>query len=339
MKKVIMSFFAALVPTVCLGLDDACTKPDEFTIDKRCYVTDEEKQMSPYNTVVGLVPNWSNTPYCTGTIVEDIVAGQRKKRVYTAKHCTDIDDNFEPDIRLIAKGQGGLSYSLILDDSGNYDIKRDCGFSGDWAIYTINSNLDNIPYTELTNNRCSAGGSNFDARVVGYGALKIMSNVEIANFKNSYINFLDKHLEDIAKSNVDQYRNDRKARGFTDDGAVDYSNPIVKLFVMGGNMYDNALSQAERTAIFKDNDKLKVSRCQLSSDGYRQGCQSWTGNSGGPIFDEDGRLMGIMTRSHLLIGGANHAGGDYQSPTNADGVSGLEQSDGRPDTNIHFLQQ
>ena len=31
---------------------DHCTNPTEYTIDRRCYVTDKQKQQKPYNAVV-----------------------------------------------------------------------------------------------------------------------------------------------------------------------------------------------------------------------------------------------------------------------------------------------
>ena len=42
------------MPSVSMAADH-CTNPKEYTIDKRCYVTDEQKKEKPYNAVVALV--------------------------------------------------------------------------------------------------------------------------------------------------------------------------------------------------------------------------------------------------------------------------------------------
>ena len=46
---------------------DSCTNPSEYTIDRRCYVTDKQKQQKPYNATVGLI-DVDGYIYCTGTL-------------------------------------------------------------------------------------------------------------------------------------------------------------------------------------------------------------------------------------------------------------------------------
>ena len=63
-------------------------------------------------------------------------------------------------------------------------------------------------------------------------------------------------------------------------------------------------------AYFRDlflDKKLKVSHCYFTSSGDSVGCQIWGGNSGGGVFDDDGKLMGILTGYEAIIGGKNHA--------------------------------
>ena len=93
-------------------------------------------------------------------------------------------------------------------------------------------------------------------------------------------------------------------------GGIDYDNEYVQNFI-----YNN-------TTYWKTSDvrKLKVSVCKYLSTGREKGCQGWGGNSGGPIFDSDNKIMGIHTRGNRIIGGKHHAGkenwwtsGDYSS--------------------------
>ena len=70
MKKYAISSLLFLMPFVAMAADDHCTKPDEYTIDKRCYVTDEQKSQKPYNSVVQVIIPDKNG-ICTGTIVKE----------------------------------------------------------------------------------------------------------------------------------------------------------------------------------------------------------------------------------------------------------------------------
>lgn len=373
MKRGILSVLVALAPTVCWGLDDACTKPDEFTIDRRCYVTDEQKNVFPYNTVVALLSS-KNRIYCTGTIVQD--EAEHQMYVYTAKHCTDNNKDNISDNTLAIQTQQGEQYMVSLVRSGNLNIETGASRSGDWAIYNIDDAPDNLQGTTLTTYHSGfVGGfdalvdktpvsmsgnrgpvrhklalgemwsvNDFDARVVGYGALKIMNDAEIRTFREKYIEFLEENLDDAVREvyknkNLSEAEIERKIALYRDEpqlkglyGKNIYkNNPIVQEFISG--THTNSLSSKERSDIFKDIDNLKVSYCQLSTDGYQQGCQTWHGNSGGPIFDRDGRLMGMVTRGDSFIGGNRHASGGENSSKNND-----KDSDGRPDDNIHFLR-
>lgn len=353
------------MPTICFGLDDACTKPKEFTIDKRCYVTDEQKKTYPYNTVVALIEQ-DGFLYCTGTIISEF-NGSRIKRVYTAKHCTDVNEDNLVDETITIKTQDGATYKatnkdiLLTEAYGTGTL-----YSGDWAKYDLFDAPDDLPFTTFTTHHSGAlgkleataenssvseklflplflgkaflGDNNYNAQMVGYGALKIMSDKEIQDFKDKYTKFLETSLEDAVKKVhkddglsedemqeiIDLYKTDDYYTGFEDDG-VRTRNLIVKEFI-------KALSWNDYEALF-DVNNLKTSLCQLNVDGYKQGCQGWGGNSGGPIFDKDGRLMGIHTRGNGIIGGEHHAGRDYNNPDNDD-----LDSDGRPDSNIHFLK-
>lgn len=375
MMNKILPFLIVLMPTVCLGLDDACTKPSEFTIDKRCYVTDEQKKTYPYNTVVALIKQ-NGYPYCTGTIISEFKVVDYR-RVYTAKHCTDVNGDKVVDETITIQTQDGATYKATNKDIlpeeayGNYNIAEDTLYSGDWAKYDLFDTPYDLPFTTFTTHHSGLqgkleagaenslvsenfllirpqfsvkalfGANNYDAQVVGYGSLKIMSDKEIQDFKDKYTKFLETSLKDAVKKvhkddglsademqkKINDYETDDYNIGIVGD-AVYANNPIVEEFIYGA--LKNALSVNDFGALFLDNYNLKTSLCQLDVNGYRQGCQSWGGNSGGPIFDKDGRLMGIHTRGLSIIGGKHHAGQEYNNPD--------KDKDGRPDTNIHFLK-
>ena len=74
-----------------------------------------------------------------------------------------------------------------------------------------------------------------------------------------------------------------------------------------------------------NNSKLKLSHCTYSGTGRKIGCQGWGGNSGGPIFDDRGNIMGIHTRGNRIIGGSEHAGGEsWQDATDTSSISLLK---------------
>ena len=86
MKRILCVFSLLIMPIVCFGFDDACTKPNEFTIDKRCYVTEAQKQTKPFNAVASLKDIMGGI-YCSGVIVEK----KGELYLYTAKHCVQND--------------------------------------------------------------------------------------------------------------------------------------------------------------------------------------------------------------------------------------------------------
>ena len=284
MKKYITISLLLFVPFMSMAADH-CTNPKEYTVDKRCYVTDEQKKEKPYNAVVALIDNVD--PYCTGTIVK---GENGKPYLYTARHCTeDKDEAVKPSLQI--KLQDGRKLEVTKNNVGNYDIAENKNFAGDWAIYSIKQS--NIPMVEKTT-KIKIGLAPYeipyDAKVVGYGSLEIMSDKEISEFRNEYI----KYLQD--KKNV-EVQGTEESYGFRDDGGIYYYNAYVQDFV-----YSN-------TAYLKTSDykKLKVSVCKYLSTGREKGCQTWGGNSGGPIFDSDNKIMGIHTRGNSIIGGKHHA--------------------------------
>lgn len=282
MKKYIIISLLLFIPSLAMAADH-CTNPKEYTVDRRCYVTDAQKKEKPYNAVVALIDYYG--PYCTGTIVKD---KDDKHYLYTAKHCTG-DENDLVLSELQIKLQDGRKLKVTKKDTGIYNIKHDVFLKGDWAIYQLGTS--NVPSVEITDKKSIGLGPftyDYDARVVGYGSLKIMSDREISDFKQKYT----KYLKDKNK-NLDIITG---LRG----GGINTENSYVINFIQSELKY------------FVDYHALKVSNCKYSSNGKLTNCQTWPGNSGGPIFDSKNAIMGILTRGLHIIGGSHHAGSkDY----------------------------
>ena len=291
MKKYIIASLMIMIPFITWA-NDHCTNPSAYTIDKRCYVTDEEKAQKPYNTTVALINHTDNTPMCTGTIIQI----QDMLVVYTAAHCIVFDEHKAEKIKI--RLQDGREFIASHNNSGNFVLPPETVITEeeleewiiknnphDWAIYNIPEQYyDNIPYTSITNKNHSNALHN--ATVVGYGSLKIMSDNDINDFKQKYIDYLNG-------------RPQNEDHGFVNDNIV-INNPVVLNFLDEHqiDIYD---------VIFNDNKKLKQSKCKYGGEFSAENCQVWPGNSGGPVYDNNNHIMGIVTLVDFLIGGKQHA--------------------------------
>ena len=293
MKKYIVTSLLLLVPFMSMAAD-RCTDPDRYTIDRRCYVTDEQKKEKPYNATVYLIESG-----CTGTIIKF----KNGLYVYTAKHCV-VDKSGAVPYKIKIRTQSGTEFIAQKNKIGNFDtVVNPLNRSGDWAIYSIPSSYQ-IASTDFTDNQSHGWDIlqliKYDAQVIGYGVLKIMSDKEISNYKDKYIKYLKDKKWIVAKGDEGLY-------GFDGEGGVrayygGYGGPYVVNFLEylahndGKYYYD----------VFGDK-KLKVSQCKYSAQGQSVGCQIWGGNSGGGVFDKNGNLMGILAGYDAIIGGKNHA--------------------------------
>ena len=327
MRKNFVFFLMLFTPVVCFGLGDACNSPTEYTVDKRCYVTDMQKQTRPFNAVVGLI-NEDGDIYCTGTIVKL----KDSLYIFTAAHCTDLDGDGLPTNTIRVKLQDNRFFEVNRFINSDYFVVDDDpviqsylrGFQKDWAVYKF-QNVENVPFVSPTNQLdidvFSTFRFDYDALDVGYGALKIMSNQDIEDFKQSYVKFLKEQslpsgeirdkintAFDGVVDTIEAYRlneqnispHQKSELGFTSEGGISTRSVAVMIFLATNkDLYER---------LFKDNDKLKVSYCKYQSSGSEKNCQGWNGNSGGGLFDSSGNLMGIHTRGSEVIGGTSHGG-------------------------------
>ena len=193
MKRVIV-LFLLFVPFISWA-NDACTNPEAYTVDKRCYVTDEQKKEKPYNAVVALLGGYGGIAG-SGTIVKR--QGLTKNDVgyflYTAKHCADRNYDNIADDNLKVRLPNGQEFNAELVKQGNYRVTDgvESNFAGDWAKYRVMTTEQNAggDIRELIGNAYVKINDSFargakNVRVVGYGALKIMSDQEISDLKMS----------------------------------------------------------------------------------------------------------------------------------------------------------
>ena len=297
MKKYIITSLLLFVPFMSMAADH-CTDPKEYTIDKRCYVTNEQKKQKPYNGVVAILDG--SRPYCTGFIREY----EGNFFVYTAKHCV-VDEIYKAKVydKITIRTQSGNEIDADFNRVGDFDVASNpLDRQGDYAIYYISSGYkDRVKNLSvgLTKKKWQSK-STYNARVVGYGALKIMSDKEITDFKNEYKGYLAKKQINVKPDNEKKY--------YFEQGGVlavydDLSGrDVLNKFLLG-------LGKIKYEELF-ENTELKVSRCGFDSVAKPSGCQIWRGNSGGPVFDDSDNVMGILTGFNGIIGGENHAGAD-----------------------------
>ena len=197
MKRIGLLFLSFLL---CMPLiaraADYCTNPEEYTIDKRCYVTDEQKKEKPYNAVAMIVGQ--HGPDGSGTIVkrQGLTQDDVGYFLYTAKHCTDRNYDHIADDILRIRLPSGQEFDAKLISQGNYDFEDLATKLGDWAKYRLlmpdkDSNAKavlNGAYVKI--NGDLARGAH-DVRIIGYGRLKIMSDQDIEDFRTDYLNFAE----------------------------------------------------------------------------------------------------------------------------------------------------
>ena len=345
MIRYLLFFLLMLLPTISFGnreLRDGCIEngkyKSEYTIDRRCYVTDEQKKQTPYNAVVGIINN-KNEIFCTGTIFRDNetvgnISRVEGAHVFTAAHCVK---NKPQQMRIRLQN----NKEIIAEKVNIGTIPEERTFVGwdnrykgfDWAVYKIPENeQNNVNYVDIdtkkTSGRLHGPSSNQQIKVIGYGAASIMSDKEIKNYRLAYIEFLktekineiaenDKKCENLKGS--DKYDDclrridnmnmhlDREVNWLKQDGekVFPYFSPHDgAMGVMNDPRANKYFIKFTKEHPLEINvDTLKESLCYIGSD--KDFCQVWGGNSGGGIFVNN-KLMGIVSQAASGIGGSRH---------------------------------
>ncbi len=267
------------VPTVGMGAD-SCTNPKEYTIDKRCYVTDVKK---PFDSVVYLVSIVGN--YCSGVMIN---GDDGKKYIYTATHCVLPDDK---PIERISKNITAKTFSGRTMTAKFDKVIGD----GQVALYVIDKK--GLSLAEIGKKNALEK----DIHVVGYGNFEILSDETIKKFKAEYIDYLSREKSIYANGDEYQY-------GFVSDGGIIYNSDRKKEYYYNDYIKDfwNFLyinNQELYDSIFGD-PKLKMSTCKYYGNYSFDGCQVVRGDSGGGVFDENGNVIGIILKAEHVIGGS-----------------------------------
>lgn len=313
MIKKFLFLLVLFVPISVFASLDRCVEngkyASQYTIDKRCYVTDAQKKEKPYNAVVALVDDIGL--YCSGTIVKSD-DDKYEYYLYTAKHCTVYDKSKNPiflseeqpkyygakttftgPVNILSiKLQSGDILKAYRVSVGDCDISM-CGIKGDWAIYGVGKSDKYINSVKISDKTTEGDKVYYDARVIGYGSVKIMSDKEIEDFKQRYIKWMKDAM------NLD----DSDMVWGMEEGGVWIKSSGVKMFLMG-------LPEFYYKDLFCDENRLKVSNCKYSNKGTLRKCQVASGDSGGGIFDYNGNIMAIGTSGYSLIGGPYHLRAD-----------------------------
>ena len=156
----------------------------KFTIDRRCYVTPEQKKQSPYNATVALLNKYGEV-YCSGTIFRDNQNDTTLAKglyLYTAAHC--VPD--KPETKKIRLQDGSEMFVEKVNVSSHVDKYSDN--NGDWAVYKIPESEQNVlPFVDIGYGIDPASSQ---LNVVGHGGLAIMSDENIRAIKEDYVAFL-----------------------------------------------------------------------------------------------------------------------------------------------------
>lgn len=310
-------------------LRDGCVEngkyKKDYTIDRRCYVTDEQKKQSPYNATVGLIGD-KNEIYCTGTIFRDNQDISLQKLfqyntplpaqglyVYTAAHCAKNGAQ-QLKIRL----QNGQE---IITEKVNVGGRKDIpAWSDNWvltkdlAVYQMPENAQtDIPYADI---EYSDWESKKPLKLIGYGAAAILNNKEIHDVKQKYVGFLKTEFKNKIKELQDKDIANRTEQIWRYNGILNEleeqgENSIyVKGLFSDDNNGDIVVNYYTFDSFVKfiksalpTNELLKVSECDFSDERF---CQAWMGNSGGGLFSSDNKLIALASNMEWRFGGANH---------------------------------
>lgn len=271
--KTISSLLFMFIPIICFGFEDSCTNPKDYTIDRRCYVSDETWAKLPHKYVLKMYDKEIDLVFCAANMVSG--------KIVTAQHC--FNDRDLKNVEFIAFDGTIITAEKLNIYTDEWGFSPD--FWDDWAVLTPKPEFKSfVTDNSIYNIKDISNDSQQTYITIGCGGLKILSDEEIEKFKNTYTEFL--------KNNT-KYKESSAFGDFTDEATVDITTAIMKHdFLEDIEPYLQKTGMGTSQDIFVDSNNLKLSVCDTALEyegiedknwGFSR-CQSWHGNSGGGMY-------------------------------------------------------
>ncbi len=283
-----------MVPSMCWALSDACTNPKEYTIERRCYLTEDAWQRAPYKHVLKMWRKADGKVYCTA----NMVFGQ----IVTARHC--IEDYNVSDLKFIAFDGREITVKYV-------------GYENEFAYGKHNPFIDIVFLTPSEKDADFVKSNSINTAEsinsvtsgsfvsVGCGGLKILSDKEIDLFQHAYSEFLQNNKEYVARNSDEDF-----GKPILDDGkTMNLTYLLSKEFYEKINPYLIKYGLGTAEDIFTNDSKnIKASLCdrfdQPDEDRELYGnCSGWHGDSGGGVYRISNGVNGNNILSSNLCNG------------------------------------
>ena len=277
-----------VVPNICWALSDACTNPDEYTIERRCYVTNDVWQRAPYKHVLKMQKRSNGLVFCTANMV--------KGKIVTARHCIENNNMFDVDFVAFDGRKIQIGYLDHLSKYPNEYYQRDIAILEPslWGTSFVTENSINVI------DDASGEINNKSFINVGCGGLKILSDKEIHLFKQAYSEFLKNPNKQTVPAGEES---DVLYNPIIDNGKTANLIPYLgqKGFLNEFTQYLQKYGLGSAEDLFHDSYNMKMSLCtdfdlSRSLGLVYSNCKGWHGNSGGGVY----RVSGVLDKNNFI---------------------------------------
>ena len=280
-----------------LTLADVQRGPHTYKIDRRKYVSASQKLQVPFRHTLRIAMGKN---VCSATMAGgDIV---------TAQHCV-VNNRRGFEFETTDGSRFSLQNVDILMSDKSYDKVK----GADWAVFRVATDDGQRKYIE--NNSVDYANvfdyMGADLYSIGYGGMKILSDQEIAYYRQQYVKFLKEYRTADGGQMKPGILKRELGRVEKDDG-IDMAELYGWFFGLRTGNGESGVPQEW----FQDADKLKYSMCKNTARRAERDafvgldCQGWGGNSGGGLFviDKAGRakIVGVASTAYSVVGGYDH---------------------------------
>ena len=273
-KMFLLSFLLSVfVPTICFA------DMVGYSGDTRRYVTDAEKTLFPYNTVVRL-EYWNNPDdggTGTGTFID-------RNHILTCNH--------------VIEGRGGgknINYYISSGQKLSGTVNKLVRNEGELGEFDIAEVISNTPFSGRTLTLAdNADRIHSNLMIIGYDSLKVLPPSELHIVKQVYTDWIRKNGK-ITGENSNTARND-------------IEQILKNKYACSSNNKTNCVqcSNSESGCIFEDYRNMKVRKgctiTEIYNDPYIMftNCPGAMGVSGAAIMDIDtNEILGIACNVHI----------------------------------------